>query len=159
MEAAESALRGGKGYEETADRLAAAVRSGDDEAVAGILSAELNRGKLPAGSLASAEEKVYSALNRLYGKHEQDTGYFSLRSETGRQRLDDERRLAYVAFTRAEYDLFLSFCETNTDAEDPRAYDRVHFITAEESIDGQPGADDIDAWVRNRTVDLRSACF
>ena len=156
VEAAESALRGGKGYEETADRLAAAVRSGDDEAVAGILSAELKRGKLPAGSLASAEEKVYSALNRLYGKHEQDTGYFSLRSETGRQRLDDERRLAYVAFTRAEYDLFLSFCETNTDAKDPKAYDRVHFVTAEESIGGQPGAGDIDAWVRNRTVDLRS---
>lgn len=132
--------KGATDRQETAlDYLLRAAAQGDQEELDRLLTPQRTRAgkeKSATGNLLQVRKKISVALGELYsaGCGSASRRPMSLRAQTGQALLDDERRLAYVAFTRAEYDLFLTTYESAVNKVDDRLYDSVHFTTVTDAL-------------------------
>ena len=69
------------------------------------------------------DDEVYGTLRAFdgeIGSMDPDSLYLTQAEEYGRRYHCDERRLAYVALTRARNDLLLTYCQTGEEGRDPR---------------------------------------
>lgn len=132
--------KGASDRQETAlDYLLRAAAEGDQKELDRLLTPQrtkTGKEKSATGNLIQIKKKISLALGELYspGLEPVSKRPMSLRSQTGQALLDDERRLAYVAFTRAEYDLFLTTYESAVNKVDDRLYDSVHFTTVSDAL-------------------------
>lgn len=156
--------KGKQSYRAVVDNLYQAVARKDIDAVNFILNRdEAGKKKPTKDTLTVAEGAVAEALSALYGRGREETSSsenkgerMSLAREISGQLLEDERRLAYVALTRTEHDLFLTFSEHQTDPFDPHEYDRVHFAQAGQALGDGASISSMRKWVDNQALKLES---